>query len=104
MRQLGWQGKQPWTSLAVRSIKRGSIVTFVHRLDMRPQASTGKYAAAVLKLHIAGQLCCVFPATVLCVPPCSLSLVYMEVAERVGLPMAGVNLPAHFMIRPKVRP
>jgi len=26
----------------------------------------------------------------------------MEVAARVGLPMAGVNLPAHFMIRPQV--
>lgn len=34
--------------------------------------------------------------------PISLSLVYMEVAARVGLPMAGVNLPAHFMIRPQV--
>jgi hypothetical protein len=38
-----------------------------------------------------------------CLPfACSLSLVYMEVAARVGLPMAGVNLPAHFMIRPQV--
>lgn len=35
--------------------------------------------------------------------PISLSLVYIEVAARLGLPMAGVNLPAHFMIRPQVR-
>lgn len=35
--------------------------------------------------------------------PISLSLVYLEVASRVGLKMAGVNLPAHFMIRPQVR-
>jgi regulator of sirC expression with transglutaminase-like and TPR domain len=27
----------------------------------------------------------------------------MEVAARLGLKMAGVNLPAHFMIRPQVR-
>ena len=26
----------------------------------------------------------------------------MELARRVGLPMVGVNLPAHFMIRPVV--
>ena len=34
--------------------------------------------------------------------PITLSLVYMELARRVGLPMVGVNLPAHFMIRPVV--
>jgi len=34
--------------------------------------------------------------------PISLSLVYMEVARRVGMPMVGVNIPAHFMIRPDV--
>ncbi|KAF6256703.1 Transglutaminase-like superfamily-domain-containing protein [Scenedesmus sp. NREL 46B-D3] len=34
--------------------------------------------------------------------PISLSIVYMEVAARLGLKMAGVNLPAHFMIRPQV--
>jgi regulator of sirC expression with transglutaminase-like and TPR domain len=32
--------------------------------------------------------------------PITLSLVYMEVARRAGLPMIGVNLPAHFMCRP----
>ena len=34
--------------------------------------------------------------------PITLSLVYAELARRVGLPMVGVNLPAHFMIRPVV--
>lgn len=34
--------------------------------------------------------------------PITLSLVYLEVARRVGLPMAGVNLPLHFMLRPAV--
>mmetsp|Transcript_14545 Transcript_14545/g.23952 ORF Transcript_14545/g.23952 Transcript_14545/m.23952 type:complete len:437 (+) Transcript_14545:265-1575(+) len=34
--------------------------------------------------------------------PITLSLVYMELARRVGMPMVGVNLPAHFMIRPVV--
>ncbi len=34
--------------------------------------------------------------------PITLSLVYMELAKRVGVPMVGVNLPAHFMIRPVV--
>eukprot|EP00775_Hariotina_reticulata_P007886 gene7886-8082_t len=34
--------------------------------------------------------------------PISLSIVYMEVAALVGLPMGGVNLPAHFMIKPLV--
>lgn len=32
--------------------------------------------------------------------PITLSLVYMELARRVSFPMVGVNLPAHFMIRP----
>lgn len=32
--------------------------------------------------------------------PITLSIVFMEVAHRVGLPMVGVNLPGHFMIRP----
>lgn len=32
--------------------------------------------------------------------PITLSLVYMELARRVGVPMVGVNFPAHFMIRP----
>ncbi|KAK3269915.1 hypothetical protein CYMTET_21663 [Cymbomonas tetramitiformis] len=32
--------------------------------------------------------------------PITLSLVYMELARRVDFPMVGVNLPAHFMIRP----
>jgi len=32
--------------------------------------------------------------------PLTMSLVYMELARRVGLPMQGVNLPAHFMCRP----
>lgn len=50
-------------------MNRGSIVTFVHRLDMRPQASTGKYAAAVLKLHIAGHsVLCVSCYCVVCAP------------------------------------
>ncbi len=31
--------------------------------------------------------------------PISLSVVYQAVAERLGLMMAGVNLPAHFMLR-----
>ena len=31
--------------------------------------------------------------------PISLSLVYLAVADRLGLVMAGVNLPAHFVIR-----
>lgn len=32
--------------------------------------------------------------------PISLSLVYLEVARRIGFPMAGVGLPGHFLIRP----
>ncbi len=31
--------------------------------------------------------------------PISLSALYLAIAERVGLPMSGVNLPAHFLIR-----
>ncbi|HEX8200354.1 MAG TPA: transglutaminase-like domain-containing protein, partial [Isosphaeraceae bacterium] len=31
--------------------------------------------------------------------PISLSVLYLALAERVGLPMAGVNLPAHFVVR-----
>jgi regulator of sirC expression with transglutaminase-like and TPR domain len=31
--------------------------------------------------------------------PLSLSVLYLAVADRVGLPMAGMNLPGHFMIR-----
>lgn len=31
--------------------------------------------------------------------PISLSVLYLAVAERVGQPMAGVNLPAHFIVR-----
>lgn len=45
------------------------------------------------------------PPLLPCLPPTAgipitLSLVYMEVARRCGVPMTGVNLPAHFMIRP----
>lgn len=32
--------------------------------------------------------------------PITLSLVYLELAQRVGFPMAGVSLPGHFLIRP----
>jgi regulator of sirC expression with transglutaminase-like and TPR domain len=32
--------------------------------------------------------------------PITLSLVYLELARRVGFPMAGVSLPGHFLIRP----
>jgi regulator of sirC expression with transglutaminase-like and TPR domain len=31
--------------------------------------------------------------------PISLSILYAALADRVGLPLAGVNLPAHFMLR-----
>jgi regulator of sirC expression with transglutaminase-like and TPR domain len=31
--------------------------------------------------------------------PISLSVLYLALANQVGLPMAGVNLPAHFMVR-----
>lgn len=36
--------------------------------------------------------------------PISLSIIHMEVAERVGLAMAGVNLPGHFVIRTGLGP
>lgn len=32
--------------------------------------------------------------------PITLSLVYLELARRIGLPMAGVSMPGHFLIRP----
>lgn len=32
--------------------------------------------------------------------PITLSLVYLEVAQRIDFPMAGVGLPGHFLIRP----
>lgn len=34
--------------------------------------------------------------------PITLSLVYLELADRVGFPMAGVSMPGHFLIRPTV--
>jgi hypothetical protein len=48
-------------------------------------------------------MCAAFLAVLAAGIPISLSIVYMEVAARLGLKMAGVNLPAHFMIRPQVR-
>jgi regulator of sirC expression with transglutaminase-like and TPR domain len=36
--------------------------------------------------------------------PISLSLVYLAVAERLGLAMSGVNLPAHFVVRSRWGP
>jgi len=32
--------------------------------------------------------------------PISLSLVYLELAKRVGFPMVGIGMPGHFLIRP----
>ena len=32
--------------------------------------------------------------------PISLSLVYLELAQRIGFPMTGVGMPGHFLIRP----
>jgi regulator of sirC expression with transglutaminase-like and TPR domain len=32
--------------------------------------------------------------------PITLSLVYLEIAQRVGFPMVGVGMPGHFLIRP----
>jgi regulator of sirC expression with transglutaminase-like and TPR domain len=32
--------------------------------------------------------------------PITLSLVYLEIAERIGFPMVGVGMPGHFLIRP----
>ncbi len=34
--------------------------------------------------------------------PITLSLVYLEVARRIGFPMVGVGMPGHFLIRPAV--
>lgn len=34
--------------------------------------------------------------------PITLSLVYLELARRVGFPMVGVSMPGHFLIRPTV--
>jgi regulator of sirC expression with transglutaminase-like and TPR domain len=33
--------------------------------------------------------------------PITLSLVYLEIAHRIGFPMTGVNFPGHFLIRPE---
>jgi regulator of sirC expression with transglutaminase-like and TPR domain len=33
--------------------------------------------------------------------PITLSLVYLEIAHRLGFPMTGVNFPGHFLIRPE---
>lgn len=33
--------------------------------------------------------------------PISLSVVYLEIARRIDFPMVGVNMPAHFLIRPE---
>jgi regulator of sirC expression with transglutaminase-like and TPR domain len=34
--------------------------------------------------------------------PISLSLVYLEIAARLGFPMVGVGMPGHFLIRPAI--
>ncbi|MBD1912463.1 MULTISPECIES: transglutaminase-like domain-containing protein [unclassified Leptolyngbya] len=34
--------------------------------------------------------------------PITLSLVYLEVSQRIGFPMVGVGMPGHFLIRPTV--
>lgn len=34
--------------------------------------------------------------------PITLALVYLEVCQRLGLPMAGVGMPGHFLVRPMV--
>lgn len=34
--------------------------------------------------------------------PITLSLVYLELAKRIGFPMAGVGMPGHFLIRPTI--
>lgn len=34
--------------------------------------------------------------------PITLSLVYLAIAERIGFPMIGINMPGHFLIRPAV--
>jgi regulator of sirC expression with transglutaminase-like and TPR domain len=33
--------------------------------------------------------------------PITLSLIYLEIANRIGFPMTGVNFPGHFLIRPE---
>lgn len=33
--------------------------------------------------------------------PITLSLVYLEIAHRIGFPMTGINFPGHFLIRPE---
>jgi regulator of sirC expression with transglutaminase-like and TPR domain len=33
--------------------------------------------------------------------PITLSLVYLEIARRIGFPMTGINFPGHFLIRPE---
>ena len=33
--------------------------------------------------------------------PITLSLVYLEIAGRIGFPMTGINFPGHFLIRPE---
>lgn len=34
--------------------------------------------------------------------PITLSLVYLEVAKRIGFPMVGIGMPGHFLIRPAI--
>lgn len=34
--------------------------------------------------------------------PITLALVYLEIAKRIGFPMVGVDMPAHFLIRPDI--
>ncbi len=34
--------------------------------------------------------------------PITLSLVYLAIAQRLGLPMVGINMPGHFLIRPNL--
>lgn len=34
--------------------------------------------------------------------PITLSLVYLEIAQRISFPMVGINMPGHFLIRPMV--
>jgi regulator of sirC expression with transglutaminase-like and TPR domain len=34
--------------------------------------------------------------------PITLSLVYLEIAQRIDFPMVGVDMPAHFLIRPDI--
>ncbi len=33
--------------------------------------------------------------------PITLSVVYLEIAQRLDFPMVGVNMPGHFLIRPE---